>query len=579
MILSRFFEKIGILNILEILPILKTKIPYFIFFSVLVSILDLIGIAFIGLFILTILKSDFSNFYIIGDYLNNLEYSKAILHVCIILLFIYFIKGIASYSIHKKIIFFCYDQQNILRKKYLELFFFDFDTMRGDAFEKKMGAIMEFIKKITENYLINLLKAISDSIILFAIFIFLIIKDPISTLFLIAVFVISLFFYKLFYKSKIDRLGQKARTQIQILINKTSFIFEAFKEIKLFSKEKDFTNDLISTSVKNTTAVQKFAALLVLPKYYAEFIFVVFVSLFAAHSILRYGNTEIAYAQIGIYAAAATRVAPLMNNFLQSISVIWNNKAAVSEITNFFFEKNMKKKIYTTIQKEDTSEIILQDLVVKNLSFSYDQKIIFKKMDLLFSINSLVGICGNSGSGKTTFVNLLTGFLKPNEGEIFLNNNLGKKVNNKIFKLMGIIPQEIRLMNDTIAKNVSLETDEKKINYEKLKESLIKADCLSFVNELSDNYNTKLEHLGQNLSGGQRQRLAIARVLYRNSKILILDEPFSSLDENSEKKLLKLLNQLKKDRIIFVVTHKASILDYFDIILRKENEKFSVSKN
>ena len=114
----------------------------------------------------------------------------------------------------------------------------------------------------------------------------------------------------------------------------------------------------------------------------------------------------------------------------------------------------------------------------------------------------------------------------------------------------------------------------KKIMNKQLIEALKSADAYGFISNLPDGVNTKLENFGSNLSGGQRQRIAIARVLYRNSKILILDEPFSSLDESSETRLLNLLQKLKKDKIIFIITHKRSILDKFDISLFKKNMKF-----
>ena len=570
-------KKIGITDMLSILPEFKKKIFFFVFLSLTVSILDIIGIGFVGLFILTILKSEFSVFEMFPKIFGDFSFTEIIYIFCFILILIYFLKGVLSFLIHKKIIFYCYEQQNILRKKYLELFFYDFETLKGQSFENKVSTVIEFIKRVTENYLQHLLKIMTDTIVVIAIFGVLFYADPFSTLLLLSLFFVTIYMYKVLYRKKIDKLGVDAKNFIQVLIKKSTFLFEAFKEIKLFGKENQFTDDLINTSDLNTYSVKNFAALLVLPKYYAEFIFVTFLLLISVGSILKYGNTELAYAQIGIYGAAAARIAPMMNSMLQSITTMWNNRATMKEVTDFFAVRNLKKKKSQKISDFDKN-LCLEELNVKNIGFSYPELKIFDDMSLNFKKNSLVGVYGRSGTGKSTFVNLLTGFLKLDEGSISIKDNNGKKINDNIFRYMGIIPQEIRLMDSTIAENVTLELDEKDISNDELEEALKRADAYDFVSKLPKGFNTKLDHSGLNLSGGQRQRIAIARVLYRNSKILIMDEPFSSLDESSEEKLLNLLQNIKKDKIIFIITHKKSLLNKFDVVLEKIGHKFVLKK-
>ena len=148
--LNHISNKIGLTDMLSILPEFKKKILYFVILSLMVSILDIIGIGFVGLFILTILKSDLSIFEIFPKILVNFSFTEIIYILCFALILIYFLKGVLSFLIHKKIIFYCYEQQNILRKKYLELFFYDFDTLKGQSFENKISTVIEFIKRVTE---------------------------------------------------------------------------------------------------------------------------------------------------------------------------------------------------------------------------------------------------------------------------------------------------------------------------------------------------------------------------------------------------------------------------------------------
>tara|TARA_A100001011_G_C13857254_1_gene653386 strand:- start:259 stop:663 length:405 start_codon:yes stop_codon:yes gene_type:complete len=122
-------------------------------------------------------------------------------------------------------------------------------------------------------------------------------------------------------------------------------------------------------------------------------------------------------------------------------------------------------------------------------------------------------------------------------------------------------------MSESISKNVALSLNEENINKDKVIDSLEKTNSLEFVKNLEHGINTELEYDATNLSGGQKQRIAIARALYKNSKILILDEPFSSLDEASENYLMEVLNKIKKNRIILIITHKKNIAKKFDKVL------------
>ena len=115
-------------------------------------------------------------------------------------------------------------------------------------------------------------------------------------------------------------------------------------------------------------------------------------------------------------------------------------------------------------------------------------------------------------------------------------------------------------MDETIKQNVSLDIDPTKSDENKVIKSLNESGSYEFVKDLSNTINFKLSYTGENLSGGQRQRIAIARALYMDSKVLILDEPFSALDSNSENYLMETLNSIKKDRIIIVITHNQNLI-------------------
>ena len=497
------------------------------------------------------------------------------------IILIYFLKAILSYNLLKKIIEFCFNQQSSIREKYLNFYFSNFEILRNQNFNQSISSVIEYIRRITENYLVYSLRLISDGLVLIVIFLFLLIKDIKLTTLLLVIISFSLIIYINFYRKKIFELGSNSNLYYKSLIDKSLFIFSAFKEIKIHNKENQFIKDFTDKSKNYTDTVKKFALLSNLPRYYAEFIFVVFILLVSIFTLKFFGSNEVAYAIIGIYSAAAARLAPLLNNLTQSMSIIWNNRDAAIKVKEFinYSQANLLKETLNTDFKSDfkKEKEIIDKILIENFYFSYGETEIFKKVNLEINKDQITGIYGNSGSGKTTLINSIIGFLKPRDGNIFLNN-IGNKYQNDRHKFISFIPQEIRLMSETISKNVSLELNEFKINVDKVKNVLETANALNFVNNLEKNINTVLTSNGENLSGGQKQRLVIARALYHNSRVLILDEPFSSLDEKSEEYLMKILNKIKKDKIIIIITHKKNISQYFDRIIMVD-EKNKTIKN
>ena len=172
----------------------------------------------------------------------------------------------------------------------------------------------------------------------------------------------------------------------------------------------------------------------------------------------------------------------------------------------------------------------------------------------------IVGVIGDSGVGKSTLVNILLGILKPNSGELILNNKILNKRNFINWqKFVGYVPQETYLMNESIKNNIAIGVDKKSIDDEKVEFALSKANIKNFVDDLEGGKDSLCGENGINMSGGQKQRLGIARALYRNPEFLIFDEPTSSLDINTEKDLLQDLLTMQ-DKTIIIVSHRLNVI-------------------
>ena len=178
-----------------------------------------------------------------------------------------------------------------------------------------------------------------------------------------------------------------------------------------------------------------------------------------------------------------------------------------------------------------------------------------------------LGIVGKSGCGKSTLIDIITGLLKPEKGEIKLN---GKNVDVKSKKwtnIFGYVSQNINLFNDTIYSNISFESQIKNVDIDKLN-NVIKISGLSnFVNKQDNGISSMIGESGYKISGGEKQRISIARALYKDPEILIFDESFNSLDVSTKKIILNEINDLSKHKTIIIISHLQADLQNCNLII------------
>ena len=201
-------------------------------------------------------------------------------------------------------------------------------------------------------------------------------------------------------------------------------------------------------------------------------------------------------------------------------------------------------------------------IYAENLTFSYKGKKIIDNQSFEFYEGERIGIVGESGSGKSTFLRLLAGLLSPNEGVI---NVSGETKSDEIMKKISMVMQDAMIMPLTIRENITLG---KEIRDEKLNEILKAIKLDAWVSSLEKGVDTYLGDRANELSGGQAQRISIARAMLKDSDIILLDEPTSSLDKETSKEVLESLDVLTKGKTVVHVTHQTDLLNGYDRIIR-----------
>ena len=352
---------------------------------------------------------------------------------------------------------------------------------------------------------------------------------------------------------------------------------ESIKEIKVFNTEQYFINKN-KHLVDSLSETEKFyKTLSLVPKLIIEAFTFGILSLILSLLVWIGMNIKIFIPSLSAFAVAAVKLLPSINKISSNLSNATyyvpnlDNIVALVHSDSFHEDISLKNKD-GYINK--TKFIDFNDKIeLKNISFRYDksERFIFDNLNLTLLPNKSVGIIGGSGEGKTTLVDLLTGLLKPTSGEILCDGKNIKDNYSDWLSLIGYIPQNTTLINDTIRANVAFGVELNSIDEDKFINALKDAQIYDFVCDMKNGFDATIGDRGIKLSGGQRQRIGIARALYKNPKILIFDEATSALDNETEHEVMSAINSLMNNKTIIIIAHRLTTIQNCDITYRVDN--------
>jgi len=350
----------------------------------------------------------------------------------------------------------------------------------------------------------------------------------------------------------------------------------AAKDVKILDRETDLTNQVDKNLFKMTRLIQMNQFITGLPRFSFEILMVFTFSVLIIVLIGAKREMVDIIQYLGIFAVASFRIVPSASRILSSFQNIKYEEPSVKlllkefSLTNSFF--NEKSHLSNGVSSALKFE---KEINLKNLSFSYPTRKEFSlsKISMNIKKGSFIGVIGETGSGKSTLINLLIGLLKPVEGEVEVDElNINKNLT-EWYKKIGYVPQSVYLTDDTIRKNIAFGLLEENIDNTLIKKAVDKANLNKFLNSLPKGLETIVGEKGIRLSGGQQQRIGIARALYRDPEILILDEATSSLDQSTEREIMESINFLKRKKTLIIITHRLSTVKKCDKIFMIDKGK------
>ena len=564
----------------------KIKLLYVFIIYIISVFLDIIGIGLIIQLLTLILSGEFSQSfsqYLPSD-ITSLSPNNLILVVLLFFFLFYIFKSIFStFALWYERSFIYEVQQNLSVKLLNKYMIEDYQYFLRRNYADLVRNITVEAGLFVSGVIHGFVAVVSEVLIVIGISALLIIVDPISSLTIIGVITSIVTTYLLVFKKKLRSLGFKKQNLESSILDQLNKSFLLFREMRIFSRQKSTVENFEGT-VKEKNKISLFEDLLNgLPKIYFELLFVILVNSVLIYLIYSGAEIKDIIPILGLYAAAFFRIFPSFNRLIGAINGLIHNLAAFDLIKQDLDLLRIEKKLplsisnYSNFQNFLTNEEKPQNLELKNISFSYkmnDKKInILEDLNLIMKSGEITGLIGESGSGKSTIANIINGFIEIDKGEFKINNN-SEYNKNMLSHLVGYLPQTTNLINDTLLNNICFYNNkESEFNHKKIDEIISTLEMKNMIDSLPQGLNSQIHEQGQIFSGGQRQKIALARMLYRDAPILVFDESTSSLDINSEKKLLELINIIKKDRIILFITHNRNLTYSFDRTYLLENRK------
>ena len=555
----------------------KEKVVFFslIFLIIINTFLELLSIGLIIPIISIIFSPDILPEYlleikIIKDFIINKNF---VVYLLFLMLGIYFLKNFFHTIIHVIQTNYIFSLQKRLSTKIFNNFlskeyFFHILNSKARLIQIVIGEVNNFVGRVISPIMILVTEIlVSIGIVL------IILMNDVDILNLIYFLSFIFIVYYFYLKNKISSWGEDRRIGESNRIRIANETLQSIKEIKIFNKENFFLENFIINNNKSVEASKKLTYLNILPRVLTELVIVSFLVFFLFFKLEQNINSEKIIGTLAIFAAASFRIMPSINRIMMAFQSLRFGIPIINPILKNYI---LKAKIKYDVKKD--KKIKFNKFSLRNIKFNYSGKQkIFDELNFSLNKNDKIAIVGKSGSGKTTLLNLIIGFLKPTGGKIYLNNkNLNFKDLFDWQQIIAYMPQKTCLINDTIINNISLDA-RSKINHKKLLKCLRDSELYSDLKINKISLQKKIGEDGVNLSEGQRQRLSLARALYHNRQILILDEATSSLDKKNERNILHTISKLK-DKTIIMVTHNTDNLKIFNRVFVLKNKRI-VTKN
>lgn len=559
-------------------------IKILIFFNSLMFILEFLSIGLIPIFISVLISPDFLldklSVLNLENFFLNFSKNEIIIFVSFLLVFVFMLKSLFLIFI------------TIFQNKFLQRIKVDVSSkifshyINMDYIEHLEKEPAELTRKISQDismlgiYIQQFFTLYREIIALTVLFLLIVWSSPSVVLLIVSVLSFLVFFYLKKIKKILEEKSTVNKSLSKENIKSINEIFGSIKDLKILMKEQD----MISYFKSNIEKIEKnlffFQVVEKFPRIIIELIAVIILSIITVILILKFDNLNNFLPILALMVVAIFRFIPAFSSITSAKYMMQISKPFLKSLQDIFKEIRIKNNHKENLLNKNSNELNnLNNKVenkfisLKNVSFNYPGNKIIQLKNINFDIekNTTVGITGQTGAGKSTLFYLMLGLIKPSKGSIsHYGNDIYLSLHNWKKKI-GIVSQNIFLLDNTIEKNIAFNLNREEVDKKKLYSAIKVAQLEKKIKELPLGVKTFVGNNGIKLSGGERQRLAISRLIYQDPEVIFLDESTSALDLKTEKLIFEAIKENFKDKTIVMIAHRESLIGYCDTVWKLEN--------
>ncbi|WP_438997230.1 ABC transporter ATP-binding protein [Candidatus Puniceispirillum sp.] len=513
--------------------------------------------------------------YYFGSMLNEFSQIELMVGGMLVLGMAYLIKGLYLAFMIWRQSEYIYDIKSALSDELLNSYLhvgyeFHIQNNTGNLIRNITIETQQFVA----NVLIPSVRLFSELSVVIAIVALLIYIEPSGAFYLMVIVGISMAAFQYITRIRLMRWGQ-ARQQFEgKRIQKAQEALGGIKDAKLLGKEQEFLDQYSHFNWQSSYIERKQLTLSQLPYIWLEIVAVAGLAFLVIFLVMRGADASQILPILGVFGAAAFRIIPSANRILMALQALRYSVAVIDL---------MDEELHRT-EPADHSEMnkisFEREIRLDQLFYQYPSTASPSIMDINLQINKgeSVGIVGTSGAGKSTLVDVILGLLPPTSGRILIDDVDAHSGLRTWQDHIGYVPQHIFLSDETLRRNIAFGVPEDEINNTEIDRAIRQAQLNEFVDSMPDGINTTVGERGVRLSGGQRQRIGVARALYHNPSVLVLDEASSALDTKTEAALMEEIYDMQGERTLIIIAHRLSTIEKCDRIFHLEKGKLVGAK-
>lgn len=418
----------------------------------------------------------------------------------------------------------------------------------------------------------NFFSFICKALIIACMMLLIIISSPIMALWIVCLIAFCFVISQLIFRRPMHRYGESSREYAFRASQASLEAIQGNKEVLAFDRQDYFVSEYLKNMIGFNNSEVQMAVASVAPNYLIEVVCILGLLIAVAIQIVVMDNPGNLINQMATIAVAAFRILPSLGALLGNVNtIVFNGPGLASAYDTLQMVKELENEGSLDDRRKQTvdREVHLQkELVLSNISYAYPgtSKNVVDHLSMTIPKGASVGFIGSSGAGKTTLADIILGLLQPQSGEILMDGTGIEEMGRAWHHVIGYVPQSIYMVDASIRRNVAFGIDEILIDDEKVWKALEMAQLKEFVEKLPNGIQTNVGEWGVQLSGGQRQRIAIARALYNEPDIIVLDEATAALDNETENAVMESIEALQKVKTLIIVAHRLTTIKKCDAI-------------